>query len=321
MNPLDLVDPELRDNPVLQQTRTLAIEDLPLAREMYLRMAELPVPAYNGLTERIVHADGPAGPCSLRLYVIESAKGASPRPLLYHIHGGGYVMGAPEVCRAELLALADALGITIVSVDYRLAPEAPHPAPIEDCYAGLQWAFDHAEALGIDRTRIGVAGESAGGGLTAALCLLARDRGEIPIRFQRLTYPMLDDRTCTLADPHAHTGRFVWSPGSNRFGWTSLLGHEPGGEGVSPYAAAARAEDLAGLPPTYIEVGALDLFLEENLDYARRLTRAGVAVELHVFPGAYHGFNYQGIQGDAVARVVDAQARISTDALRRGLFG
>jgi triacylglycerol lipase len=321
VNPIDLVDPELRDNPVLQQTRALTAEDLPMARQMYLQMAELPVPDYEGITERSVHIDGPAGPSSLRLYIVEATKASAPRPLLYHIHGGGYVMGAPEVCRADLLGIADSMGISIVSVDYRLAPETPHPGPVEDCYAGLKWAFDHADDLGIDTSRIAVTGESAGGGLAAALCLLARDRGEVPVCFQRLIYPMLDDRTCTLDDPHPYTGLFVWSPGSNRFGWTSLLGGEPGKEGVSPYAAAARAEDLSGLPPTYIDVGMLDLFMEENLEYARRLSRAGVSVEFHAFPGAYHGFNYQAILEAQNVRVVTAQERISRDALRRALFG
>jgi triacylglycerol lipase len=321
MNPFDLIDPELRDNPYLQQSSALTGEVLPMARTMFAEMGEIAQPDYAGLKERSIHIDGPAGPSSLRLYIVEGPKAATPRPLLYHVHGGGYVMGKPEIWRPALLALAASMDITIVSVDYRLAPEFPYPAPIEDCYAGLKWAFDHADDLGIDTARIAVAGESAGGGLAAALCLLARDRGEVPICFQRLIYPMLDDRTCTLDDPHPYTGNFMWSPGSNAFGWKSLLGAEPGGDGVSPYAAPARAEDLRGLPPTYIDCGALDLFLEENLEFARRLTRAGVPVELHIYPGAYHGFQYTGIQPGENVRVIATQARLSDDALRRALFG
>ena len=142
----------------------------------------------------------------------------------------------------------------------------------------------------MDTTRIAIGGESAGGGLTAALALLTRDRGEVPLVFQLLIYPMLDDRTVTISDPHPYTGEYIWNAASNRFGWASLLGKEPGSADVSPYAAAARAENLAGLPPAFIAVGTLDLFLEEDLEYARRLIRTGVPTELHVYPGAFHGF-------------------------------
>ncbi|HTN91879.1 MAG TPA: alpha/beta hydrolase fold domain-containing protein, partial [Sorangium sp.] len=171
-----------------------------------------------------------------------------------------------------------------------------------------------AAELGVDTGRLAIGGASAGGGLAACLGLLARDRDEVPLAFQLLLYPMLDDRTVTATDPHAHVGEFIWTRDGNRFGWTALLGREPGGDGVSPYAAAARAEDLAGLPPTYVGVGALDLFLEEDMEYARRLSRAGVPTELHVYPGAFHGF-------DRVprARVSQAATRDYMDALRRAL--
>jgi triacylglycerol lipase len=159
-------------------------------------------------------------------------------------------------------------------------------------------------------------GESAGGGLAAGLALLARDRGEHQLAFQHLIYPMIDDRTCTADDPHPFAGEFVWTPSANRFGWTSLLGHEPGRAGVSPYAAAARAEDLSRLPPTYIATGALDLFVEENFEYARRLIRAGVPTELHVYPGAFHGFQWA-----AQSEVAMAAARDTRAALVRALVG
>ncbi len=156
--------------------------------------------------------------------------------------------------------------------------------------------------------------ESAGGGLAAALALLVRDRGEFTLAFQHLIYPMLDDRTCTTKDPHPYTGEFVWTAHNNHFGWSSLLGHEPGLEGVSPYVAPARATDLAGLPPTFISTGSLDLFLEEDMDYAQRLLRAGVPVEFHIYPGGFHAFNVA--PGAAIAQQA---GRDSADALRRAL--
>jgi triacylglycerol lipase len=194
-----------------------------------------------------------------------------------------------------------------------LAPEHVFPAAIEDCYAGLRWTVENAATLGIDTGRLGVMGESAGGGLAAALALLARDRGEYKLAFQHLTYPMIDDRTC-LGEQHPHTGEFIWTSHSNRFGWQALLGQEPGGADVSPYAAASRADDLTGLPPAYIMSGALDLFVEEDLEYARRLIHAGVSTELHVFPGGFHGFDIFPLSAASAA----AQAA-RTAALARAL--
>jgi acetyl esterase/lipase len=233
-----------------------------------------------------------------------------------HVHGGGYVMGSPDMGAPTNAAYAAQIGAVVVSVDYRLAPETPHPGPVEDCYAALAWLHANADELGVDRARIAISGESAGGGLAAALTLLARDRGKIPVCFQHLIFPMLDDRTTTKADPSPYLGQYVWTPQANVFGWTSLLGHAPGGPGVSPYAAPARAEDLAGLPPTYIICGALDLFLEEDMDYAKRLIRAGVPTELHIYPGAPHGFMFV-----ADAEVTRTFARDSMAAMKRALAG
>jgi len=238
---------------------------------------------------------------------------SSARPALLHIHGGGYIVGSAKMSQAANQLTASAADCVVVSVDYRLAPETPHPGPVEDCYAALKWLHDNAGALGVDPTRLAVAGESAGGGLAAALALLARDRGEIPLIHQHLTYPMIDDRTCT-AEPHPYAGEFVWTASYNHFGWSSLLGGSPGRKDVSPYAAAARAENLAGLPSTYIAVGALDLFVEENIEYARRLVRAGVPTELHVYPGTFHGF-----ENATEARVTKAAQHSSVTALRRAL--
>lgn len=310
MSTLHLVDPELR--PLLELWPTVALSDelLPQMRSAERAMPLPPVPETR-TSKRTAVAPGPGGDLPVTIYTPE---GDGPFPAIYHIHGGGYVGGAAAPLEFMHRPMAEALGCVIVTVDYRLAPETPHPGPVEDCYAGLAWLFANALELNVDPARIGVMGESAGGGLAAALALLARDRAEYALRFQHLIYPMIDDRTCTRTDVDPNVGEFVWTPHNNAFGWRALLGHEPGGEGVSPYAAAARAEDLAGLPPAFISTGALDLFLEEDLDYARRLLRAGVPVELHVWPGAFHGFEL--LATSAIAQAANA-ARL--ESLRRAL--
>lgn len=227
----------------------------------------------------------------LRVRYYRPAGVSTALPCIFHIHGGGYVAGAAAAMEPSHRALVAELGCALISVDYRRAPEHPFPAPLMDCYTALEWLFREAAALRVDTARIGVMGESAGGGLAAAVALLARDRGERSLAFQLLVYPMLDDRTCAMAEPHPYTGEYVWTPDNNHFGWRSLLGQEPGGADVPAYAAPARAVDLRGLPPAYIATGALDLFLEEDLEYARRLLRAGVPTELQVYPGAVHGFD------------------------------
>jgi len=223
-------------------------------------------------------------------------------------------MGSPEQEDLTVKNMVSAIGCVAVSVDYRLAPETPHPGPVKDCYAVLRWLHSQTDELGVDASRIAIGGASAGGGLAAALGLLARDRAEIPLAFQLLIHPMLDDRTCTLAEDHLYTGEFVWTRDANRFGWRSLLGQEPGLPDVSPYAAPARAEKLEGLPPTFINVGTLDLFLEEDMEYARRLIRAGVPTEFHIYPGVYHGFRMV-----ADAQVTQTATRDQIAALKRAL--
>lgn len=286
-----LIDPELLPLldlfPDFEYTR----ENLPTIREQFLQLlAAIPVPPENGVTLSERRAPGRGGAPDVRVLVYTPPGKERPRPALLHIHGGGYVIGTPEMNHARNYTLCAELDCVIASVDYRSPPEHPHPAPVEDCHAALKWLYDHAASLGVDAARIAIGGESAGGGLSAALGLLARDRGEVPVAFQWLIYPMLDDRTCTR-DVSPAIGEFLWTREGNCFGWTSLLGQAPGARDVSPYASAARASSLAGLPPTFIGVGALDLFVEEDMAYAQRLLQAGVPTELIVYPGAYHGFD------------------------------
>lgn len=300
-----LVDPDLI--PLLDAFPTVTITSENLTE---LRARDLPLPQVDdsGVDWEERSVEGPESQVRVRIYRPRAA--AMPLGCIFHIHGGGYVGGS--VAEVEFLhrPLAGELECVIVSVDYRLAPETAFPGNIEDCYAGLAWTFAHSAELGIDKARIGVMGESAGGGLAAALALLARERGEYPLAFQHLIYPMLDDRTC-VAEPNPYSGEFIWHAENNFFGWFALLGREPGGSGVSPFASPARASDLSGLPPTFISTAALDLFVDENIEYARRLIRSGVPTELHVWPGAFHGFDM--LPGPTVS---DAARRTSVDALR-----
>jgi len=210
-------------------------------------------------------------------------------PCVYSMHGGGYVIGTNAIDDPIFDGLCPKLGFVGVSVDYRLAPETPYPGPLEDCYQGLRWTYEHADELHIDPERLGVMGVSAGGGLAAALALLARDRGEVPVAFQLLDSPMLDDLQLTSSSQQ--DGLPVWSRGSNTFGWKAYLGDLYGRDDVPFTAAPARATDLSGLPPAFVSVGAVDGFRDEDIDYALRLSQAGVSTELHVYRGACHGFN------------------------------
>lgn len=208
------------------------------------------------------------------------------RPCVYSIHGGGYVAGSIDLDDGMFDALCQNTGCIGISVDYRLAPEAPYPIPIEDCYTGLAWAFANADMLGIDTARIGIHGISGGGGLAAALALMVRDRGEYRLAYQLLDCPMIDDRQVTASSQA--DGLIGWTRESNNFGWRSYLGDLYGKDDIPYLAAPARAQDLSGLPPAYICVGGADGFRDEDIAYALRLGECGVKCELHVYPGAPH---------------------------------
>jgi acetyl esterase/lipase len=238
------------------------------------------------------------GPVPVRYHRPAGVAGALPAIL--HVHGGGFVSGSAKASDARCRQLAWALQCVVISVDYRLAPETRFPGALNDCLAVFGWMHEQASALRLDPAGIGLMGESAGGGLAAGLALYLRDHGgPLPI-FQHLIYPMIDDRTCLQPNSRPGVGEFIWTPESNDYGWTSWLGSEPGNDDVSCYAAAARAVDLAGLPPTFILTGDLDLFCDEDVEYARRLEAAGVPVELHVYQGCFHAFDCAG--GADVAR-------------------
>jgi acetyl esterase/lipase len=195
------------------------------------------------------------------------------------------------ILRSARSSKPERLDCVIVTVEYRLAPETPFPGSLEDNYAALKWLHAEAASLGADPSRIALAGESAGGGHAAILAIAARDRGEVPVIFQSLVYPMLDDRTGSSRQPPPHIGTFVWTSDFNRRGWQAFLGSVPGGPHAPAGAVPARVDSLAGLPPAWIGTGSLDLFVDEDIEYARRLIDAGVRTELLVVAGAYHGFD------------------------------
>lgn len=291
-----LIDPEI--GAALAQLPGFApvVEREQLAALREQRMAFLDAVELSDAVERTDHVvpglDG--GPdVTVRVHVPKGLTG--PAPCMYSIHGGGYIIGHRSMDDLRFDRWCPDLGVIGVSVEYRLAPETPYPGPLEDCYAGLRWVFHNAGELGVDRARVGIGGASAGGGLAAALALLARERGEFPLAFQMLAYPMIDDRQIT---PSSRWEVPIWAPGSNTFGWRCYLGDLYGADDVPYLAAPARATDLAGLPPALVYVGTLDGFCDEDVDYAQRLYQAGVPTELHVYPGAPHGFD--GFTPDAV---------------------
>jgi len=296
---------------------SLTTESLPQTRasfkEMMNTQLSVPHPEFSMISVSERHILGPQDAPDVRVLVYLPAHVHQALPALLWMHGGGYVLGTANQEELLIKSIISSVGCAVISVDYRLAPETPHPGPVEDCYAALKWVYTHTDELGVDTTRIAIGGASAGAGLTAGLALLMRDRGEVPLVFQLLIYPMLDDRTVTATMPNPYTGEFMWTADTNRFGWTAYLGQKPGGSDVSPYAAAARADHLEGLPPTFIGVGSLDLFVDEDIEYAHRLLRAGVPTELRVYPGAFHTFDMV-VEG---AQVTQSLIRDKMNALKR----
>ncbi|PCI53330.1 MAG: alpha/beta hydrolase [Alphaproteobacteria bacterium] len=293
IDPLNYVDPELRSiarqmlegsgsNVInagnLQELRPLGQNYAPpiLKSVPYVKRI---VPSSKGLPE-------------VTVFVINADKKGKSRPAILHTHGGGYILGAAKWEIGHLQKIAKELDCVIVTVEYRLAPEYRYSDSVEDNYAGLKWLHTNASELGVDVNRIAVMGESAGGGHAALLAITARDRGEIPLAMQVLIYPMLDDRTGSSRSVPSFIGAIGWTAESNRFGWRSFLGREPGGADGYTGGVPARVENLEGLAPAFIGVGAVDLFVDEDIEYARRLVSAGVPTELVVVPGAFHGFDH-----------------------------
>lgn len=270
---------------------TLTAAMIPLLRESPMVGAEeiFALLDERGFTRRDVAIAGHDGG-EIIVSVIEKAGRTGTGPGFFHTHGGGMIHGDRWLGVGGFLDWAERFNGVIVTVEYRLAPEFPDPYPVEDCYAGLVWTAENAAELGIDPTRILIGGGSAGGGLAAGTALLARDRRGPALVGQLLIYPMLDDRDESVSTRQID-GIGLWDRGSNITGWTALLGERKGTGDVSIYAAPARATDLTGLPPAFIDCGSAEVFRDEDVDYATRLWAAGVQAELHVWAGGFHGFD------------------------------
>lgn len=289
-DPLALVDPELRPAAramLAQKVPTMTREALPA-----IRAGWMPPPLLQTPEVVLRTIPGPASAPPVTIELISPGPSATPRPAILHIHGGGMISGRARNLTAFCQKLVEEFGAVVVNVDYRLAPETPYPGPVLDNYAALEWIAANAQSLGIDPARIAVMGESAGGGLAAMVALMARDRGKVSLCQVVLIYPMLDDRTGSTRMVPPHIGTVGWSAEANRFGWSAFLGVPAGSVIVPAGSVPAREANLAGLAPTFIGVGALDLFVEEDIEFGRRLIAAGVRTRMHVTPGAWHAFDF-----------------------------
>lgn len=271
-------------------------------------------PAYCGLNENVVQEDrtvpGPEGEPDISVRITRPKNADAALPGVYFIHGGGMVLGEVEGENVGATTISEQVNAVVVSVEYRLAPENPYPAPVEDCYAGFVWMAEHAAELGIDPARIAFYGGSAGGGLVLATALLARDRTGPKVAFQMPIYPMIDDRN-ESASSHEISDVGIWDRSANIEAWGWYLG----GNDADEYAAPARAQDLSGLPPTFIDVGAVDMFRDEDIAFANRLMQAGVPTELHINPGSYHASEVFAPEAQLSQRIW----AMRLDALRRAL--
>lgn len=291
-DPLAMVDPELRDGAKMILARPLPDPLDPAAIRMMRQKAPPPPTPLAGPAIELRRIPGAAGQPEVPIAVIGVRPGGAPRPAVLHIHGGGFIVGRMQDTFPASQQLAEELDCVVVEVDYRLSPETAWPGPLEDCHAALVWLHANAAVLGVDPARIAVKGESAGGGLAAMLAIAARDRKSVPLCYQVLIYPMLDDRTGSTRRVPPFIGTIGWNEAGNRVGWASLLGRPAGGSEVLPGSVPARIASLVGLPPAFIGVGAIDLFVEEDVSYAQALIAAGIPTQLLVIPGAYHGFDF-----------------------------
>lgn len=275
-----VVNPTLRPEDVLRTREATAALTPPIGDLLAGRPVE----------HRELTVPGPPGAPEIVLSVFARTDHAAGGPGIYHVHGGGMVTGDRFIGADYLLEWVESTDAVAVSVEYRLAPENPDPAPADDCYAGLVWTAAHAEELGFDPDRLLIAGASAGGGLAAGLALRARDEGGPVLLGQVLIYPMLDDRNDTVSSRQVD-GIGSWDRTSNITGWDALLGSRRNTDDVSIYAAPARAEDLSGLPPAFIDVATVEVFRDECVAYASKIWACGGVAELHVWPGGFHGFD------------------------------
>jgi acetyl esterase/lipase len=307
-------DPELE--PGLARFLEL-VEGIPLRAGTILanraHFATIVPPIEYAVAERPVEFEhrtipGPVGAPDVEVTIVRPRGGVRNAPGIYSIHGGGMVLGNRFFGVDGLIADVLRFGAVGVTVEYRLAPENPAPAGVEDCYAGLAWFAEHAAELGADPARVLVSGASAGGGLSAGVALMARDRGGPGIAGQLLISPMIDDRNETVSS-RQYDGLGAWDRNNNDTGWNALLGQLRGTDEVSPYAAPARAKDLSNLPPAYVDVGAAEVFRDEATDYALRIWASGGRAELHVWAGGYHGFS--GFSPEAEVSRAAAAARLS----------
>ncbi|KQO10677.1 alpha/beta hydrolase [Paenibacillus sp. Leaf72] len=302
--------PELR--PILTQFPGFQLEgNLELSRS-YLSSSPIEGSTHVRTTSRMI----PSAEGEVRVKIYEPSERTetdAKLPAMLWIHGGGYVLGNPDMDDALCERFVQAANCVVVSVDYRLAPEHPYPTAINDCYTSLTWMTGEAESLGIDLNRIAIAGASGGGGLTAALALMARDKGGPALIFQMPLYPMIDDRNVTASSYEITADNAIWNRTNNLEAWNMYLGKHTEDSELSPYAVPSRAESLAGLPPTYTCIGQLDLFRDETIEYVIRLAQAGVDVEFHMYPGTFHSFEMMVPQAEVSQRAsqsyIDAMAR------------
>ncbi|OJV59119.1 MAG: esterase [Cellulomonas sp. 73-145] len=305
---------------------SLAAADIPALRR---RVAAPDVAAITRggtyrMTSHRVPGTGTAPEVALTL--VRPVVADRPLPVLYHLHGGGMVTGAAHEELPWLVDVAAQIGAAVAAVEYRLAPEWRYPAALDDSYAGLVWLVEHAAELGLDPGLVVICGVSAGAGLAAATALAARDRGAPHLAGQLLVYPMLDDRNDS-ASGRQMAGAGAWDRQANATGWSAYLGDRVGGPDVPDYAAPARAEDLGGLPPTYLEVASAETFRDEDLRYAARLWACGGDAELHVWPGGCHGFDFLAPEAELsraaraarVSWLIRTLARATGDGVLTGL--